>query len=186
MSNFTKKLAKIRATRLNKKAEGEDQASAYIAKMAEWGVTIDPENPKAITKEDSWTSIILLAKSENGKEWLEGTLMAETDKSAAIALLLEKIREINNEFSEFGGFFSQVSETKLREYEMIILPKVSYKGMTGGQAIATWLYGAMNTFYGDGVIYTAELEDEELEKMAKKLTAEFGEKVRSMLASLKK
>lgn len=183
--SFAKKLASIRSNRLNKKAEGEDQASAYIAKMAEWGVTIDPENPKSTTREDSWTSIILLAKSENGKEWLENTLMAETDKSAAITLLLEKIREINNEFSDFGGFFSQVSEAKLKEYEMVILPKVNYKGMTGGQSIATWLYGAMNTFYGDGVIYTAEL-DEELEKMAKQIIAKFETEIRSMLASLKK
>jgi len=184
VSNFTKKLASIRETRLNKVAEVDPKAQEYANKMSEWGVTIDPENPKAQTKEESWTSIILLAKSPTGKDWVEGTLMAENDKKAAIKLLIDKIREINTEFADFGAYFSQVSEQKLREYEMVILPKAGYRGMTGGQAIATWLYGAMNTFYGDGVI--AELEDEELEKMANALTQEFGMKIRAMLASLKK
>lgn len=186
MSNFTKKLAKIRGAKLNRVAEEvmDEKAQAYTEKMNAWGVTDFVLKPA--TKEEAWTSIILLVKSPQGQAWIENTLMMEDNKAAAITMLLDKLREINNEFADFGSYFSQVSEAKLKEYEMIILPKAGYKGMTGGQAIATWLYGAMNTFYGDGVIYTAELEGEELEKMAKRLTVAFENNVRKTLANLSK
>lgn len=187
MSIFTKKLKEVRAARLNKVAEDEvidETLQAYINKMAEWGVTIDAQNAKPKTKEEAWTSIILLTSSPAGKGWVESTLMAIDNKQEAINTLLDKIREINNEFDGFGTYFSKVSDTKLKQYEFSILPSVRYRGMTGGQQIATWLYGSMQTFYGDAVI--GGLEDEELEKMAKQLTAEFAIKVRQMLASLKK
>lgn len=185
---FRDKFASLKAKRMKKVADDvavlDEKLESYVNKMAEWGVTIEPENAKPATKEDAWTSIILLVKSPTGQTWVEGTLMAINDKQEAITALIEKIKEVNNEFAEFGSYFSQVSDTKLKEYELVILPKVRYKGMTGGQQVATWLYGAMQSFYGDAVI--SELDDIELEKIAKQLTAEFGIKVREMLASLRK
>lgn len=184
MSNFAKRLAGIREVR-TKIADGNNNPQEFINKMAEWGVTdLNQNDPKPKTKSEAWTSIILLVKSPVGQGWVEGTLMAINDKQEAITALIDKLREINQEFSGYGNFFARVSEDKLKQYEMVVLPNLNYKGMTGGQQVGTWLYGAANAFYGNGVI--SELENEELEKMAQQLTAEFGLKVRAMLASLNK
>ena len=192
MSRFKKHLNNIREAKI-KTAEGEDSnAAQFIDLCAEYGLNLtdaDLDNA-ANTKEGKVTPFILMTAPGQGAAFVE-EVMAQADTESAANMVINKIKEINDKFvgQGFDQWFGGVSDQKIRELE-VKLPTFKRKGMTGPQAIGMYVYDGMQMFLGDGVISTnpkwAELEDEELEKKAKQLVAEFEGRVRSLLAEASK
>lgn len=180
MSTFKKRLAEVRSMR--KVAEGDvaNDKQAFLDALSGLGINFPGGNEKVLDGHQ-WGKIGVL-------DILAGPLSQQFLAAGAgqgqVDFLKQKIDEFDAALAQWSNtFYNKLGEDTIKKLTNALQRN---KDATKGLFTITNFSqaGSGNKKFEPGTF--AELEDEELEKMAKNLVAEFENRVRQLLSSLKK
>ncbi|MDF2534133.1 MAG: hypothetical protein K0R18_290 [Bacillales bacterium] len=180
MSTFKKRLAETRNMR--KIADGEngvDDKQAFLAALSGAGVEFPGGNEKVLDGHQ-WQKIGVLDIIAGP---LANDFIAVGGGQPQADFLLQKIQEFDTALGEWSNtFYNKLGQETIDKltspkFGVLVRNKDAVKGLS---TVVNFSQA------GSGNKKLSELEDEELEKMASTLVAEFEANIRSLLSSLKK